>query len=243
MNTRPGSVKYCIFRTVYHLLITAVAIALFGAAPQAARSQGASALVRFLARGEEPPVEYRALRHLEAHNVKFGASAWMDAWTEFDRATGFRFEIVAEGGNAYVRRHVLRDALEGEQKMWAAREPQRASLTLDNYVFTERADMSDSLVAIGITPRRKDVLLIDGAIFVLAADGDLRRIEGRLSKPPSLWTRRVEIRRHYERRAGVRVPVAIESVASVLLAGRSTFTMTYEYETVNGQRVGSPQLR
>ena len=127
--------------------------------------------------------------------------------------------------------------------MWAAQEPQRASLTSDNYVFTERADVTDSLAAIGITPRRKDVLLIDGAIFVLAADGDLRRIEGRVSKPPSLWTRRVEIRRQYERRAGVRVPVAIESVASVLLAGRSTFTMTYEYETVNGQRVGSPQVR
>jgi len=189
-------------------------------------------------------VEYRALRHLEAHNVKFGATAWMDAWTEFDRVNGFRFEIVAEGGNGYVRKRVLHAALEAEQKMWAAREPQRASLTADNYVFAEpAATAADSLVAIGITPRRKDVLLVDGAIFVVAADGDLRRIEGRLSKPPSMWTRRVEIRRHYQRLAGVRVPVAIESVASILLAGKSTFTMTYEYETVNGQRVGSPQVR
>jgi hypothetical protein len=189
-------------------------------------------------------VEYRALRHLEAHNVKFGATAWMDVWTEFDRVNGFRFEIVAEGGNGYVRKRVLHAALEAEQKMWAAQEPQRASLTADNYVFAEPGTAAaDSLVAIGITPRRKDVLLVDGAIFVVAADGDLRRIEGRLSKPPSMWTRRVEIQRHYQRLAGVRVPVAIESVASILLAGKSTFTMTYEYETVNGQRVGSPQAR
>jgi hypothetical protein len=27
----------------------------------------------------------------------------------------------------------------------------------------------------------------------------------------------------------------------VLIAGRSTFKMTYEYETINGQRVGSPK--
>ena len=215
-------------------------VVLLGVLPQTGHAQAQSALVRFLARGEEPPLEYRALRHLEAHNVKFGASAWMDAWTEFDRAGGFRFTIVAEGGNAYVRRRVLRAALEGEQKLWAAHEPQRASLSSDNYVFTESPTAADRLVAIGITPRRKDVLLVDGAIYVVAADGDLRRIEGRLSKPPSLWTRRVEIRRQYERLAGVRVPIAIESIASVLLAGKSTFAMTYDYETVNGQRVGSP---
>ena len=47
--------------------------------------------------------------------------------------------------------------------------------------------------------------------------------------------------RHYQRINGVRVPVAIESVASVLIAGRSTFKMTYEYETINGHQVGSPQ--
>jgi len=33
----------------------------------------------------------------------------------------------------------------------------------------------------------------------------------------------------------------IESVASVLIAGRSTFKMTYDYETINGRQVGSPQ--
>ena len=58
---------------------------------------------------------------------------------------------------------------------------------------------------------------------------------------PSFWTRRVEIVRRYERIAGVRVPVSIESVASVLIAGRSTFKMTYQYETINGQHVGDPR--
>jgi len=201
-------------------------------------------LQRFLARAEEPPVEYRALRHLEAHNKHFGASAWMDAWTEYTHANGFRFDIVAEGGNAYVRKRVLRAALEGEQKMWAAREPQRASLNAENYTFDPRATgatSADGLAALAITPRRKDVLLIEGAIFVEPDDGELRRIEGRLSKTPSIWTRRVDITRRYERIAGVRVPVSIESVASVLIAGKSSFKMTYQYQTINGQHVGEPK--
>src|SRR4249919_1453291 len=96
-------------------------------------------LQRFLARAEEPPVEYRALRRLEAQNSKFKQSAWMLAWTEYDHVNGFRYQIVDEGGSGYIRNKVLRAALEGEQKIWADREPQKASLTHDNYVFDDGA--------------------------------------------------------------------------------------------------------
>jgi hypothetical protein len=200
-----------------------------------------SALQRFLARGEEPTVEYRALRRLEANNPHFKQSAWMTAWTEYDRANGFRFTVIAEGGSGYIRSRVLRAALEGEQKIWANHEPQKASLSPDNYTFDDDVPDADGLAAVGVKPRRKDVLLVEGAIFVQASDGDLARIEGRLSKTPSFWTRRVDVIRRYERLGGVRVPVSIESVAHVLIAGRSTFKMTYEYETINGRHVGNPQ--
>src|SRR5262249_24346119 len=119
-------------------------------------------------------------------------------------------------------------------------EPDRASITEMNYHFDDAGRLADGLAAVGIRPRRKDVLLVDGAIYVVPEDGDLRRIEGRLSKAPSMWTRRVEIVRHYARIGGVRVPTSIESVAAVLIAGRSTFKMSYEYETINGQHVGDP---
>jgi hypothetical protein len=198
-------------------------------------------LQRFLARGEEPTVEYRALRRLEAANTKFNQNAWMTAWTEFDRAGGFRYQVVAEGGSGYIRAHVLRAALDGEQKIWANHEPQKASLTSDNYTFDNDVPDEAGLAAVGVKPKRKDVLLVEGAIFVQPGDGDLARIEGKLSKAPSFWTRRVDVVRRYERVGGVRVPVSIESIAHVLIAGRSTFKMTYEYETINGQRVGNPQ--
>jgi hypothetical protein len=86
-------------------------------------------------------------------------------------------------------------------------------------------------------------LLVDGSIFLNPDDGDLVRMEGRLSKAPSFWARRVEIVRWYQRIAGFRMPAALESVAYVMIAGPSTFKMTYEYESINGHRVGSPQPR
>jgi hypothetical protein len=205
--------------------------------------QPPTALQRFLARAEEPPVEYRALRRLEAQNAKFKQSAWMLAWTEYDHVNGFRYQIVDEGGSGYIRSKVLRAALDGEQKIWADREPQKSSFNQDNYMFDAASPSADGLAEVGVKPRRKDVLLVEGAIFVQPGDGELSRIEGKLSKTPSFWTRRVDVVRRYERKGGVRVPVAIESVAHVLIAGRSTFKMTYEYQTINGQHVGDPQPR
>lgn len=140
-----------------------------------------------------------------------------------------------------MRGKVLKPWLDGEKKMWANGDPERASLSHDNYTFIDRGLTPDGLARLDVKSKRKDVLLVDGSIFVNPEDGDLVRIQGRLSKTPSFWTRRVEVVRHYERINGIRVPVAIESIAQVLIAGRSTFTMTYAYETINGQPVGTPK--
>jgi len=199
-------------------------------------------LQRFLALDDPTPTQYRALRHLEARNDKFEKSAWMDVWTEGD-ASGFRYTIVAEEGSDYIRHKVFRATLETERKMWASGEPDKAALTPANYVFEDRGSHPDGLMSLGVKPRRKDVLLVDGSIFLNPEDGELVRMEGRLSKSPSFWTRRVEIVRWYQRIVGFRMPTALETVANVLVAGMSTFRMSYEYESINGQHVGSPQPR
>jgi hypothetical protein len=200
-------------------------------------------LQRFLAIDDPTPTEFRALRHLDARNEHFDTNAWMDVWTEADGAGGFRYRVAAEGGSDYIRSHVFRATLDAERAMWASGEPDRAGLTPVNYVFEDRGAQADGLAALGVKPRRKDLLLVDGSIFLRPEDGDLVRVEGELSKAPSFWTRHVAIVRRFQRFAGVRMPVALETVANVRIAGRSTFQMTYEYETVNGQRVGSARLR
>jgi hypothetical protein len=208
----------------------------------ASTRQPVKVIERFLAREDNGPAQYRALRRLDARNLHFGASAWMDVWTDADATGGFRYQVASEGGSAYIRRKVFLAALDGEQKMWREGEPQRAQLNLTNYLIQDEG-VTDGLASLAITPRRKDVLLIDGWLFVKQDDGDLVRIEGHLSKVPSLWTRHVEIVRRYGRIQGVHVPIEIDSVAQVLIAGRSTFSMTYEYQSINGERVGDPQPR
>jgi hypothetical protein len=187
---------------------------------------------------EEPnPWQYRALRHLEARNDHLDKSATMDVWTEGD-IRGFRYGVVAEEGSEYIRSRVFRKTLETERAIWVANGSDKAALTPDNYAFEDGGVQPDGMASIRLKPRRKDMLLVDGAIFLRPEDGDLVRMEGRLSKAPSFWTRQVQITRWYKRIAGVRLPVVLESTANVRVAGESTFRMTYQYESVNGTAVG-----
>jgi len=201
-----------------------------------ATSKRTDTINRFLALDDPDPWQYRAFRHLVAHNPQLNKSAAMDVWTEGD-ANGFRYRIVSEEGSEYILNRVFRQTLDTERAMWATSTSVRAALTAENYAFEDAGIQADGSQTLLVKPRRKDVLLVDGVIFLNPADGDLMRIEGTLSKMPSFWTRHVRITRWYRRFAGVRMPVAVESTANVRIVGPSSFRMTYEYESVNGVRV------
>ena len=183
---------------------------------------------------DTPLQQYRALRRMHAISERFNHEGWMDAWTEFDSG-GFRYQIVAERGSDTVRNKVLRTVLKREQEAIASGNLGRGELTAANYEFGEEVTGPGERY-IPIKPKRKDVMLIDGRI-VLGADGDLLRVEGRISKNPSFWTSEVQIKQHFARVNGVRVPILMESVAKVKLVGRSNLNVRYEYETINGEAV------
>jgi hypothetical protein len=199
----------------------------------------ADAASRFLARTEPPVTQAIALRHLVATTRGGAMSGWVDACTALEDGE-LRYWIVGEGGSGSVRKRALIAALDGEVK---ARKENvtRAALDPSNYEFAPEI-AEDGLLRVGLTPRRKETMLIEGAMFLSADDADLIRLEGRLVKPPSLWTRQVNIVRRYSRTAGVRVPTSMESTAKVLAVGTSTFAMTYQYLSINGEPV-TPEPR
>jgi hypothetical protein len=124
--------------------------------------------------------QYRAFRRLEASNGKFKKEAWLEAWTEVD-AAGFRYDIVKEGGSAYIADRVLRVPLEGEQAHWNGRLSGRSNLTPANYDCIAASLDVSGLMRVTVQPKRKDDLLIDGVIILTPDTGDLLRVEGRLA--------------------------------------------------------------
>jgi hypothetical protein len=202
--------------------------------PGADAPGAASATADRLVNAEPSLHQYRALRRMHAASEGSSHEGWMDAWTELD-ASGFRYEIVAERGSNTVRNRVLRTLLKREQELIANGDYGRGELTAENYEFGEEVSGPDGRY-IPIKPKRKDSMLVNGRM-VLSPEGELLRVEGLLAKNPSFWTSQVQVIRRYARVDGVRVPIAVESIAKVKFAGRSRLNVEYEYESVNGQPV------
>ena len=211
-----------------------------GPALQAGDGVRLAALERFLGPEQSPLTSYRALRRLSAATRGGRMAATIIAWTEFHPARGFRYEIVSRSGSPAVQSRALIPALEMEARAVKEGDGEPAALVRANYRFDDDISREGGLLRVGITPNRDAPMLLRGAMFLRPDTGDLVRVEGRLVKRPSFWTRRVDIVRHYARVAGVRVPIEMESTGQVLILGPSSFAMTWDYESVNGIPVGTP---
>jgi hypothetical protein len=199
------------------------------------------ALARWLDRADTPLTSYRALRRLSAIARDGKMRASMVVWTELEPG-GFRYTVVSEAGSESMRRRVFRAMLDGEREAESKGEPRNCTLAATNYTFDPDPGTVDGLFRVGIRARREHPMLVNGAVFFNPDNGDLVRVEGRLAKRPSFWTRRVDIVRSYARIGGVHVPVSLRSTAQVLFLGEGTLTMKWEYERINGITVGAPDL-
>jgi hypothetical protein len=197
------------------------------------------AVERFLADSEKAPVAYQARRRLEASSAKLKESAWMEAITDYDPAVGLTYSIVAQGGSERIRRRVLNAVLEKERESSTLSEWRKGNLSRANYTFDFGGQTGDGMLKMQLTPRRRDSRLVLGSALLTAQSGSLIRIEGRLSKSPSFWVRWVKVSRSYLPVGGSMMPVSVESTADVRMAGMSTFSMTYDYQMVDGQAVNT----
>jgi hypothetical protein len=191
---------------------------------------------RFLASATPRLTSYRARRTLAASTRGGKMTASLEASTWVDGEGHFDYEITSQEGSDLIRRKVLVAALEEERR---ARDENDtgADVTPANYELDVDEDRAGDFLRIHLRPKRKSPHLIEGTAFVTYDRLDMVRMEGQPSKRPSFWTRSVEITRHYARVCGVRVPIEMQSRADVRFVGDSTFSMTYHYETINGQPV------
>ena len=224
------------------IAITAAALLAWGASAAADADGAVTATVdRFFTRSAPTLTSYRAVRHLTATTRGGKMQASLRARTSLDPQQGFRYEVLEAAGSSMIQKRVLMAALETERQVQANGTGPRGALTAANYDFVNPPRADPALVRVDLKARRRDTMLIDGAMFLTPEDFDLVRVEGVLVKRPSFWTRKVSVVRRYGRVAGVRVPLVMESTASVLIVGTSSFAMTYQVR--DGQRHTGPVSR
>jgi hypothetical protein len=173
-------------------------------------------------------------RNIIAHNTKFNLSAQMQIETQF-RNNKLSYKVINQSGAGFIIGKI-RGGLNEEVEQTAKLNPAKVAFTEENYTFKSAGEASFDLYQLFSKPLRKENLLIDGSIF-LTPDGDLVRVEGRLVKNPSFWTKDVNLTKVYDRIMGFRLPVFLESIAQVRFVGESTLTINYHYLSVNGKTV------
>jgi hypothetical protein len=197
----------------------------------------AEALGRFVSRPDEPTRAYRAQRRLEVTSGALGKKAWMDVLVEVDPQNGFRCRILAAGGSELLQERILRKVLRAEQEVYASGGTSTTALTADNYSLAPGGRDARGLVRLLATARRKEVGLLNGQFLVTPDTADLVEVSGTMAKGPSFWIPRVDMTKRYARVHGHRVDVQVDSVSQVRLLGELRFTMTTEYESIDGDSV------
>ena len=189
------------------------------------------------------PPAYRAFRRLEAGNPATAKHGWLEVWTEHRPGEGMTYKVIDEGGYEYVRNKILRRLLNAEQDLVANGKPLRAPLVPRNYDIEDGGTTEAGLTRLLLHPVRKSDGLVRGTALLEADSGAIVRMEGRLMKSPSFWTRDVDVLWKFARIGDEMVPMELSSSARVIFYGRQPFKMTYRYESIDGRRVDGATLR
>jgi len=96
-----------------------------------------------------------------------------------------------------------------------------------------------------IHPKRPDKNLIEGLAWIDPVTFLARRVQGKLSKNPSWWVKRVDLRMDYGPVAGMWLPLGNRADADIRIFGKHTFiARDVRYQTSEAvARVSSPRRR
>jgi hypothetical protein len=166
---------------------------------------------------------------IEANLPKLQKHGRLNALRRISRLGRISYEAVRFEGDKSVKSDIIARYLAAETQAQSADDSSLA-ITPANYRFRfkGRSGVEENQIYIfQLTPRRKQVGLFKGELWIDAASCLPVRELGRLVKTPSIFLKRVEFVREYYIRGGVAVPLQIASTVETRLVGRAEVTVHY----------------
>jgi hypothetical protein len=148
------------------------------------------------------------------------------------RAPGTKeFKIVAESGSGMIRSRVFKPLMEIEVETAAGRNRLDSSITPDNYTFKllgeEDVDGSHCFV-VQTNAKRADKYLFNGKVWIHATEFAFVQVVGQPAKNPSVWIKRVDFVRRYQKIKEFWLPRKNESITQVRMFGKNILTIEYD---------------
>lgn len=141
------------------------------------------------------------------------------------------FKIVAESGSGLIRSRVFKPLMEIEVETAAGRHRYDSSVTANNYTFNllgeEDVDGVHCFV-VQTTAKRADKYLFNGKVWIHATEFALVQVAGQPTQKPSVWIKRVEFVRRYQKLKEFWLPLKNESITQVRVFGKNILTIDYD---------------
>ena len=185
---------------------------------------------------------FRAIRRFEASNARFKLRAGLEVRTTFRFPDSYESVVLKQEGSRVIRERVFNKILEEEKTAQPAKEKAAYDILPDNYLFRvlDVENCGDrQCFRLALSPKRKNKFLLEGFVWVDTEDYGIAKVQGSPSKRVSFWTLRTEVTRSYKRFGSVWMTERIDSVSDLLVAGRSTLSIAYSYQSIEADHAGA----
>jgi outer membrane lipoprotein-sorting protein len=154
------------------------------------------------------------------------------------------FKIISEKGSGLIRTRVFKPLMDVEVETAAERNRVDSSITPNNYALAllgEEEVAGSNCFVVQATPKRDDKYLFTGKIWIHSGEFAIVKIEGQPAKNPSLWIKRVDFVRRYQKIGEFWLPLKNESITRVRVFGKNTLTTEYDNYEIN--QVGVARMK
>jgi hypothetical protein len=180
-------------------------------------------------------MEFQMRRKFFAANTRFKIDSTMVVETAFRRPDTMKSSIVSQAGSDLIKQRVFDEILKTEVETHKKEDKQQVDITPRNYTFgfVDREMCDDRpCYRLSLSPKRKDKFSLLGDAWIDAEDYAIVRLHGTPAKKPSFWTLSTEIDKRYRKVEGMWLADRIDSTSDIFVAGHSTLSIEYAYQTV-----------
>jgi hypothetical protein len=193
-------------------------------------SAGEAVLERYLAATQEQQAkvaDWAMEVDIKASLPRLNKTGTLHAWRYVTRLGAITYRALTIQGDTTVKKDVIARYLQAEKE---AGEKTGMTINRENYKFSYRGEYPwgrGKLHLFYLEPRRKQVGLFRGWLWVDGESALPVREEGVLSKSPSVFLKRIEFVRDYTHRDGVAIPISIDSRIQTRIIGTAEVHVRY----------------
>ncbi len=149
----------------------------------------------------------------------------------YGKGVGKSYKVLSQSGSGLIQHFGLKPLLENEREINDPAKVAESWFTTANYEMLvspaeQRMVGGRTCIGVAIHPKRKAPNMIDGVLWVYAADGSICEVEGIASKSPSVFAGTTHMLRDYAMMDGYAMATHARAESSGLF-GRTVVTIVY----------------